>query len=105
MAAHEHNFDGRWPFDESKDITSFCCEHVFGGVPILYVTHDHDGDWQFLCGQTHQDSLPRLVCIGCMLERDPTLWTLADMPAGWGADRQNLNDSWNREPNPEPLDE
>jgi hypothetical protein len=46
------------------------------------VTHDHDGDWQFLCGQTHQDSLPKLVCIGCMLERDPTLWTLATCQPG-----------------------
>jgi hypothetical protein len=105
MAAHAHNFDGRWPFDEAENVTAFCCQHVLAGAPILYVTHDHDGDWQFLCGETHTDSLPKVVCMGCMLERDSTVWSLADMPIGWGADRPSLEGAWNREANPEPIDE
>ena len=79
------SFDGRWPFEEAENTAVFCCEHVFSNeLPILYVTHDHDGDWQFLCGGTHPDDRPRLVCLGCMVEKDASLWVLADMPVGWG---------------------
>lgn len=104
MSTHAHKFDGRWPFQEAENTAVFCCEHVFAGAPILYVTHDHDGDWQFLCGERH-DGLPKLMCMGCMIERDATLWTLADMPIGWGADRPDMSSSWNREANPEPEEE
>jgi hypothetical protein len=102
---HSHNFDGRWPFQDTENTAAFCCEHVFAGAPILYVTHDHDGDWQFLCGELHEGGKPKLVCLGCMVERDATLVALADMPAGWGADRENYDHNWNREPNPEPEDD
>jgi len=105
MSTHPHSFDGQWPFDDAENTAVFCCEQVFGGAPILYVSHDHDGDWQFLCGAVHNDEKPRLVCLGCMVEKDASLWTLADMPAGWGADRKLQSDEWNREPNPEPIAE
>jgi hypothetical protein len=105
MSGHVHNFDGRWPFQEAENAAVFCCEHVFSGAPILYVTHDHDGDWQFLCGELHQDSVPKLVCLGCILEKDASLWSLADMPAGWGADRADGTSGWNREANPELTNE
>jgi hypothetical protein len=106
MSSHSHSFDGRWPFQDPDNTAAFCCEHVFSQErPILYVTHDHDGDWQFLCGQSHSDGKPRVVCLGCMVERDPTIWTLADMPAGWGADRDRPGANWNREANPAPQEE
>ena len=104
MTTHRHRFEEGWPFHAAENTAVFCCRHVFADAPILYVTHNHDGDWQFLCGATHEGEKPRVVCLGCMVERDSSLWTLADMPAGWGADRENQSDVWNREPNPEPID-
>lgn len=105
MNTHAHGFDGKWPFREAENTAVFCCGHVFDDAPILYVTHDHDGDWQFLCGAIHEGEQPRVVCLGCMVEKDPSLWTLADMPAGWGADREHQKHRWRREANPEPADE
>ena len=106
MSTHAHNFDGAWPFQDADNTAVFCCEHVFSdNLPILYVTHDHDGDWQFLCGAQHAEAKPKLVCLGCIVEKDPTLWTLADMPVGWGADRQDFGSPWNREANPQPVEE
>ena len=40
-----------------------------------------------------------------MVEKDATLWVLADMPMGWGADRASKDAVWNREANPAHLEE
>ena len=105
MNMHPHGLKGSWRFCDAENTAAFCCVHVFENAPILYVTHDHDGDWQFLCGAGHAGAQPRVVCLGCMVERDSSLSFLADMPAGWGADRRSQSDDWNREANPEPINE
>jgi hypothetical protein len=106
MSAHSHSFDGRWPFPQPEDTLAFCCEHVFQRErPILSVSHDHDGDWQFLCGDSHAGGKPRIICMGCALARDGTLAAVADLPIGWGADRQFSGALWTREANPEPEED
>jgi hypothetical protein len=108
MGSHNHTHGlAKWPFADSEDLGVFLCEHVFDrSLPILFVTHDHDGDWQFLCGEhTHEDGKPRLVCFGCIISRDPSLIELADMPRGWGADRATATDAWNQGPLPKPDDD
>jgi hypothetical protein len=106
MSAHAHSFDGRWPFAEPDNTAAFCCEHVFARErPILRVSHDHDGDWQFLCGDSHAGGQPKLICMGCVLERDGTLVAVADLPLGWGADRQVPGAPWVREENPLPEED
>jgi hypothetical protein len=77
-----------------------------GGRPILRVSHDDDdGAWQFLCGDVHEDAAEgRIVWLGCMVDRDPSLQELADVPLGWGADRDTVSAPWERsanKPNPE----
>jgi hypothetical protein len=105
MSAHTHSYDGRWPFREPENALVFCCEHVLKRErPILRVSHDYDGDWQFLCGDSHVGSKPHIVCMGCALERDGTLVAIADLEAGWGADRNSLSSKWVREQNPVPED-
>ena len=100
MSAHTHNFDGRWPFGEAENTAAFTCEHVIrGGRPILRAAHDEDGDWQFHCGESHADSSPLIICLGCIVERDSTLAALADLPIGWGADREVVGSTWKREEN------
>jgi hypothetical protein len=105
MGPHTHRFDGRWPFQEPDNTAVFCCDHVFErSRPILYVRHDHDGDWQFLCGDTHIGG-PRVLCFGCVIELDASLWPLADLPIGWGAERAQPEAEWVRQASPEPEEE
>lgn len=97
--AHRHDFnEADWPFETPVNTASFTTSFVIEGThPILEVYHDHDGDWQFLCGTTNSSADVKLVCLGCMMGRDPSLFELADMPAGWFACRAARDQPWSRE--------
>lgn len=78
----------------------FCCEHVFRHErPVLYVCRE-GGDWQFLCGQSDHPhrSEPVVVGVGHLVESDPSLSALADLPTNCEAERQSKNDDWVRTP-------
>jgi hypothetical protein len=95
--SHPHNFES-WPFPDAINTASFTTRQVLGGLnPIVEVYHDHDGDWQFLCGTTTDVADLKLVCMGCMLERDPSLAALADLPCGWSATRDDPHSEWTRD--------
>ena len=95
---HTHTPD-QWLFRDSDDTAVYCCNHVFDrSHPIRFVTHERDGDWQFLCGEANDHDTPHVVCFGCITARDASLFQLADLPLGWGADRPNVTTAWNREP-------
>jgi hypothetical protein len=107
MDTHSHGFTAAtWPFDDPDDAAAFCCRHVTeDDRPILRVTHDQDdGAWQFLCGDFHEADDARVVCLGCMVTRDKTLFGLADLPFGWCADRDAVDGPWRRAPNTPPPD-
>ncbi len=97
--SHTHNFsESEWPFDVPINTASFTTKHVLdGSLPILEIYHDHDGEWQFLCGTTNAYEDAKLVCLGCMMERDPSLFQLADLPSGWLASRESPAHPWVRE--------
>jgi hypothetical protein len=89
-------------FPGAENQASYTCIHVLEQkLPILRVAHDEDdGAWQFLCGGLHPDtSEGRVVCLGCMVGRDKSLRELADLPQGWGANRDTVHDAWERSPN------
>ena len=100
MTEHQHDIQIQWPFEEAERTATYSCCHVIEeGHPILRVAHDEeDSAWQFLCGQPHVSEEGRLVCLGCMVVHDGTLVELADLPLGWGADRESSKTSWIREP-------
>lgn len=78
----------------------FCCEHVFRDErPVLYVCRE-DGDWQFLCGQGDHpaSSEPVVVGVGHLVEKDPSLNQLANLPMNWEAERGSIGDAWIRTP-------
>ena len=79
----------------SDNLTAFICSHVFENTkPILFVCHE-GGDWQFLCGGNHDvNELPKVVCIGHLLERDSTLNEVADLPVDWEAERTATGEQW-----------
>ncbi|MEH6415782.1 hypothetical protein [Pseudomonas sp. CGJS7] len=97
--SHPHGFDeSDWPFDDPINTLCFTTRHVLDGSrQVLEVYHDHEGDWQFMCGITNAPADGKVVCLGCMIDRDPTLTQLADMPSGWFAYRESPDEPWWRQ--------
>jgi hypothetical protein len=88
-----------WPFEDPPNTASITTRQVLEGAPVLLVTHDaDDGSWQFLCGITDDSVDGRVVGLGRICERDPTLRQLADLPEGWRAWRASTEAPWERAP-------
>ena len=82
-------------FKEAPDTACFSCQHVVtSGQPILSVMHDHDGSWQFLCGQDHREADAKIISLKQVTEIDPSINELYEMPAGVGADRATKESEW-----------
>jgi len=96
-----------WPFDQPRNCAAFSLRQIVKeGAPVLLVTHDEDDHgWQFLDGSdSPSESDAMVVCMSHIVESDPSLFELADLPPGWSAWRQSVNDQWVREALP-PEDE
>ena len=70
-------------FSEPENLGVFMCDNVrLRGSPILHVSHDEDGDWQFLCGGEHDregaDGLG-IVCLREVVDGDRSLNELAEL--------------------------
>lgn len=90
--------DKSWPFHEGPNRAVFATRPVLrDGHPILLVTHDQDGDWQFLCGTTNRPRDGQIVSLGCIFERDRALTKITDLPEGWKAFRRTKQAQWKRE--------
>lgn len=105
VSNHTHEFaPSVWPFAEPSNAVAFTNQRVLHeGHAVLMVSHDQDGDWQFLCGSEDPgDCL--IICLGCAFEHDRTVGLVADLPVGWYAWRESTGDGWSREPWPEQVD-
>lgn len=89
-----------WLFDDPPDLATFTTRQVFSeGAAILFVTHDEDdGGWQFLPGGEPDVANGLIAGLGCMVDLDPTLADLADLPLGWWAWRDRSGSAWHRGP-------
>jgi hypothetical protein len=92
----------RWQFSDSPHTGVYTTKRIMNKEePITYVTHDlDDGAWQF---HGPSDSPPEsaiLVCLHCILDWDPSIASLHDLPLGWQASRENPSSPWTREPLP-----
>lgn len=84
-------------FTVDRHTAVFVCTRVFEGADILYAAHDEDGDWQFLCGDDHEedgDDSPTIVCFECLVARNPSLNEIADLEPGMAAERPSGTASW-----------
>jgi hypothetical protein len=83
-------------FKESKTTACFVCNHVLDKKrPILYVTHDAEGDWQFLCGEDdHTEDNVKIISLMQAVELDKTTNELYEMPANVGAEREKVTEKW-----------
>ena len=88
-----------WPFADPKNVAVFTTTQIVReGRPVLYVSHDlDDGAWQF---HTNDESVSvkdaMVIALSKMIEIDPSLAELHDLPFGWIAIRDTVNADWVR---------
>jgi hypothetical protein len=86
-----------WRFQEGKNRAVFTTSRVLdGSYPILLVSHEEEGDWQFLCGTTSRSKDGRIVSLASVVEQHPAVVELADLPVGWQAVRDAADQPWRR---------
>ncbi|ANE46541.1 hypothetical protein SY83_09905 [Paenibacillus swuensis] len=65
--------------------------------PILYVSHEEDdGMWQFLDGGEVSEEDARILGLKEVIDIDPSLVQLANLPIGWIAWRETEHCQWIR---------
>jgi hypothetical protein len=88
----------RWPFVEPRNCVTFVTAEVLAGAePILHAVHDEDGEWQFLGSTDGTRENAKIIALYEDVELDPSVLQLADLPIGWRALRDTVEDPWKRE--------
>jgi len=87
-----------WPFDQERNVATVTTRLVINEkYPVLSVVHySDDHSWAFTCGTTNKSEDLMLVGMGEIIDLDKTLYSIADLPPGWCADRKTVNDEWVR---------
>ena len=90
----------QWCFDVSPDTAVVTTTYVtVKGMPILYVSHEIDEEegtiWQFHAGNDdYRPEVLQLVRIDEVVAKDPTIESMATLPAGYHATRNAVGDLW-----------
>jgi hypothetical protein len=89
-----------WPFDQPRDCAVFTTRQVLDREePILHVTHDlDDHGWQFIGSSNGTGENGKIIAFHEAVDLDPSILQLADLPVGWHARRDSLEEPWVREP-------
>lgn len=91
----ETTMNKKFPFEDKPNTACFTCCHVLDErKPILYVSHDEDGYWQFLCGGRHTEEDARIVSLANILEIDETVAALSQLDYGEYAEAGDGTDDW-----------
>ena len=92
-----------WPFDQPRDAAAITLRRIVlpkngePPKPVLYVLHDADDhSWQFLDGDHVRTEDAAVVGMETMLNHDPSLAEIADLPPGWIATRAAPGKPWRR---------
>jgi hypothetical protein len=85
-----------WPFQDPQNVVVFTTKQVVKDrKPILFVTHDvDDGAWQFHSGDAALSEEIMILALSEIVEIDPSIIELADLPIGYKASRNSPSDSW-----------
>ncbi|MGO4108712.1 hypothetical protein [Paenibacillus sp. YAF4_2] len=91
-------FKRKWPFEDPKNVAILTIDKIMKREgPVLYVTHDEeDGMWQFLDGEDVIEEEARILSLKQMVDIDPSLIQLSDLPLGWIAWRDTQDSEWVR---------
>ena len=84
-----------FPFADVPNTACFTCRHILDEhKPILYVSHDEDGYWQFLCGGVHKQEDAKIVSLADILRIDSSMSDFAEMDYGQYAEAPDENSDW-----------
>jgi hypothetical protein len=85
-------------FNEPENTAVITTDDIMNGLrPILRVSHDaDDGCWQFLDGLPVDIGKAKVVALSEIVQLDPTLLEVADLPLGWVAERNDESGSWRK---------
>ena len=84
-----------FPFSDAPNTACFTCRHVLEEhKPIVYVSHDEDGYWQFLCEKSHNATDARIVSLSEILEIDSSMASFAKLDCGYYAELENTQSDW-----------
>ena len=80
----------------------FTTKGVMSGTdPITCVFHDLDDEtWEFHGPQESDPNDLAYVCLRCIIDKDPSVNDLHDLPIGWCAWRESATAPWIRELTP-----
>ena len=86
-------------FKEQGNTMVITTKDIISGLkPILLVSHDiEDGMWEFLDNEELDENEACIVSLDEILKLDGSLSALHDLPLGWIAYRNNINDPWKEE--------
>jgi hypothetical protein len=89
-----------WSFEDPENVAVITLKKIIKQESsVLYVTHDdEDGTWQFLDGDEVNEEEACLLSLIQMVNLDPSLIELSDLPLGWIAWRDNPESLWLRAP-------
>lgn len=89
-----------WPFDQGPNVAALNLKSIASKQqPILHVVHDSDDHgWQFLTLDDADPAEAAVVSMKQIVEMDPTVLGVADIPPGWHAWRKSEQDTWQRSP-------
>ncbi len=76
-----------WPFAEPPTIATFTTHEVMNGATILFARHEENGEWTILDREDFTPDDLVAVCLSHVVELEPRLAKLADLPCGWSAQR------------------
>ena len=110
-AAYDDNSSiSRWQFPDPPHTGSYLSQTVHDKKEdVTYVSHDIDGDWQFLGDKMSDGGGPVLSCLHHPIDDDSSLEELHDLPLNWYATRDKPGEPWRRFERPpeeeaEPVD-
>lgn len=104
-----HLVADRFEFKAPRNAMAFVCGRVRDGAPVLFVSHDEDGYWQFLCGADHSTPAEGdggfLFCLECVVARDASLNDVADLGMGRRVTRDAVTSEWQLLDDANPADD
>jgi len=88
-----------WTFSDLPHTGAFTTKRVMSGEdPVTRVFHDlEDGAWQFHGPEESKREDLAYVCLHHIIDKDPTIKELSDLPVGWCAWRRDVTAPWVRE--------
>ncbi len=97
-ASHDETSSlSRWKFPDPPHTSAYLSQTVQDkDEPVTYVSHDLDGDWQFLGDRMSDGGGPVLSCLHHPIDSDNSLEELHDLPLNWYATRDTTTSPWRR---------